>query len=138
MVRSLCSLHINRTQHVNTHTHIRTYTHMTSVLYSHILRRVCSFDRMIIHNGFQFYRLYNSVRATCMTDVLEKLPKMQGERNMWGSRKLNPAAAHSNQDNSPTAARYNPLYIKPTSAIFGLSFSFSLSVFPRSLVAVVK
>jgi len=138
VVRSLCSLHINRTQHVNTHTHIRTYTHMMSVRYSHILRRVCSLDRMIIRNCFQFYRLYNSVWTTCTTHVLEKLPKMQGERNMWGSIKLNPAAAHSNQDNSPTAARYNPLYTKPISAIFGLSFNFYLSVFPRSLVAVMK
>jgi len=66
------------------------------------------------------------------------LPKMHGERNMWGSRELNPAAAHSNQDNSPTAARYNPLYTKTTSASFGLSFNFSLRVFPHSLLAVVK
>jgi hypothetical protein len=73
-----------------------------------------------------------------MTDVLEKLPKMHGEGNMWGSRKLNSTAAHSNQDESPTAARYNPLYTKTNSASFGLSFNFSLSVFPCSLLAVVK
>ena len=73
-----------------------------------------------------------------MTDVLEKLPKMHGEINMWGSRKFNPAVAHSNQDNSLTAARYKPLYTKPTSASFGLSSNYSLSVFPHSLVAVVK
>jgi len=73
-----------------------------------------------------------------MTDVLEKLPKMHGERNMWGSRKLNPVAALSNQDNSATAAKYNPLYKKPTSASFGLSFNFSLHASPRSLVAVMN
>jgi hypothetical protein len=65
--------------------------------------------------------------------VLEKLPKMHGER------KLNPeAAAHSIQDNSHTAARYNPFYTETTFASFGLSFNFFLRVFPLSLVAVVK